>query len=366
MSKLDELKSIAGLFLDKIPSRPQGRYTHFILLRETESFPVFQTDGTLNTITVQAGLSNSDKISRLVMFKRKQSSPERLMGRELLRFYKLITDVGDQACVYNAPKGGACKACPDCILYGYAIGEQGAEKSKVLVDSTFSITQYEDSHKSFIFNAPYENGTMTEKGITKSSFGEQDHIVPQVFFPSVVTLKDPTYEGFVYVLGNILRTDRYGAQETRTGKVFNHVVAITFTNGEIFSNLRLSQAMYDYLKNRDELSHPLDRAISLESTISVYRVLIPMEPVAVLREIVGYDLIKLLDDVKTVYQDSEKTKNLLTKLYADTESYARQHGARQEKKKDNGKGKSEKSRASKTAGEVKQDVEEKEKALEDS
>ena len=42
MSSLDALRSNRDLFLAEIPLLPQGRYAHFVLVRETESFPLFQ------------------------------------------------------------------------------------------------------------------------------------------------------------------------------------------------------------------------------------------------------------------------------------------------------------------------------------
>lgn len=328
MASLNELKK-SDLFLDAIPQIPQGRYVHFVLVRETESFPVFQTDGTLNVIRVRAGLKDDNTISRLVMFKRKQSSPERLTGRELLRAFGIIGDEGDVVCEYNSEN--FCKHCPDCIHYGYAIGDAGAEKSKVLTDSAFSITPYEDSHKAFSFNALYEHGTMTQRGETRASFGEQDHIVPQVFFPAIETLRDPTYEGFVYVLGNLLRTDRYGAQETRTGKVRNQVLAICFANGEIFSNLRYTQAIHDGLG--EPRTPPLDPKVVLDAAAQAYRNLIADEPVNRAREIVGDDLKQLLDEVTALYQDQKQTRELLTALDEKTRAYAEEFGAPQKKRK---------------------------------
>jgi len=329
MANLIELKK-NDVFLDAIPQVPQGRYAHFLLVRETESFPVFQTDGTLNVIRVRAGLKDANPISRLVMFKRKQSSPERLTGRELLRTVGIIGDKAENKCEYNSED--FCKHCPDCIHYGYAIGDQGAEKSKVLTDSAFSITPYEDSHKAFSFNALYEHGTMTQKGETRSSFGEQDHIMPQVFFPAIETLRDPTYEGFVYVLGNLLRTDRYGAQETRTGKVSNHLVAVCFTNGEIFSNLRYTQSIYDAL---GEQAKPLDPNVVLTAATNAYRELIAQEPVRRAPELFDKDLQELLDDVTALYQDDKRTRELLTVLDQKTRKYAADFGAPSKK----GKGK---------------------------
>lgn len=332
MSTLSDLKKRQDLFSDAIPQLPMGRYVHFVLLRETESFPIFQTDGTLNVIRTQAGLNDETLISRLVMFKRKQSSPERLKGRELLRQQGIITDEkGDRFCEYNS--ANFCKTCPDCILYGFAIGDAGAEKSKVYTDSAFSITPYEESHKPFSFNALNEGGTMWDPGATRprQSFGEQDHIVPQVFFPAVVTLRDPVYESFLYVLGNILRTDLYGATDTRTGKVENHFVAIVFTNGEIFSNLHYTQAIYDYLKENHRWSEPLVRGAVLEAGESVYAMLIHQEPVVKWEELRGDRLVNLLAEVRALYQDEAQTKALLEALDAKTRQYARDYGAAKSK-----------------------------------
>ena len=327
MTQLSELKGRQDLFFDAIPQLPMGRYVHFILVRETESFPLFQTDGSLNVIRVQAGLKDGTPISRLVMFKRKQSSPERLTGRELLRYYSTISDKnGKRYCEYNS--ADFCKSCPDCIHYGFAIGDAGAEKSKVYTDSAFSITPYEESHKPFSFNALYEHGTMTQQGETRSSFGEQDHVVPQVFFPAVVTLRDPTYEGFLYVLGNLLRTNRYGATDTRTGKMENQLLAIVFTNGEIFSNLRYTQATYDQLKSRNQWSEPLGRQVALEAAKAAYTDLMKEELVAKPAEFVGEGVTTLLTEVREIYQDTEKTKALLEALDAKTCKYAKEYGAK--------------------------------------
>ncbi|MFM7477349.1 MAG: type I-D CRISPR-associated protein Cas7/Csc2, partial [Microcystis aeruginosa] len=58
---------------------------------------------------------------RLNIDKRQQSTPERLVGRELLRNYGLITA---EECEYNLAFG---MNHPDCILYGFAIGDSGSE-----------------------------------------------------------------------------------------------------------------------------------------------------------------------------------------------------------------------------------------------
>lgn len=143
------LKSVdAKLFHSEIPYKPMGKYVHFLTIRVTESYPLFQTDGELNKARVRAGIDSKKTISRLSMFKRKQSTPERLVGRELLRNYKLITA---EECEYNV-KFAMNNA--DCIIYGFAIGDSGSEKSKVVVDTAFSITPLMNPMKVLLSTLP--------------------------------------------------------------------------------------------------------------------------------------------------------------------------------------------------------------------
>ncbi len=296
-------------FMDRIPKAPTGRYAHLILVRETESFPVFQTDGMLNIAKVKAGLQNGDSVIRLAMFKRKQSSPERLTGRELLRGAGITQNEeagGDNYCDYNEQ---FCTTCPDCVYYGFAIGESGAEKSKVYVDTAYSVTGYDESHQHFTFNALYEKGTMTQEGTQQSGFGEQDHIVPQVFFPSIITIKDVTVSSFTYVLNNLLRTKRYGAQTTRTGRLSNHIVGAVFADGEIFSNLKLTQAIYDALGN-DKDKTPLDPGKVLQTAQLTASNLLKDDGVNY-HALEGENLKKLLDIVTSVTTDEERLHQFL-------------------------------------------------------
>jgi CRISPR-associated protein Csc2 len=228
-------------FHKEIPSRPMGKYAHIVMLRETKGYALFQTDGELNRARVSAGEQDETAMTRIALFKRKQTTPERLNGRELLRNLTLMPE----ECVYNE---NSCKRCADCITYGFAVGDGGSEKSKVYSDTAFSLTDYAVSHEVFTLNAPYEDGTMSEHGVVSSRINQQDHVKPQVFFPSVMTARDLTSNLFFYVLNNVMRTERYGATTTRGGTVKNHIVAIILSDGEIFSNLLFSQRLYDVLK----------------------------------------------------------------------------------------------------------------------
>jgi len=325
MSILDSLKS---QFQTAFPRLASGKYVHFILLRHSQSFPVFQTDGILNTARTQAGLVNRDSISRLVMFKRKQTTPERLTGRELLRSLDLTSaDSEDKQkhCKYNGE--GSCKKCPDCIIYGFAIGDSGSERSKVYSDSTFSLSSYEQSHRSFTFNAPFEGGTMSEGGEMRSAINELDHVLPEVTFPSVETLRDPTYEGFLYVLGNLLRTRRYGAQESRTGTMKNYLVGVVLCDGEIFSNLHFAQALYDGLK--ENINAPISEMQVKAS--EVMSTLLNDEPVRKSQVILGVELAELLNEVGFLYQDDAHLLSMMTTLYQQTQTYAETYGALKKK-----------------------------------
>ncbi|MBW4454190.1 MAG: type I-D CRISPR-associated protein Cas7/Csc2 [Nostoc indistinguendum CM1-VF10] len=322
------LKTVESkLFQAEIPYKPMGKYVHFLTIRITESYPLFQTDAELNKARVRAGVKDKTTISRLSMFKRKQSTPERLVGRELLRNYGLMTA---EECEYNV---NFAMDNPDCIIYGFAIGDSGSEKSKVVVDTAFSITAFDESHETFTLNAPYENGTMASKGENGSKPGEvtsrinqQDHIRPQVFFPSIVTLKDPTEASFLYVFNNILRTRHYGAQTTRTGRVRNELIGVVFADGEITSNLRWTQAIYDQMKANNTINppDPLDEDDVITAAKNAIEALMADEFI-VHTDFIGDTFVSLINEVKTLTGSEKGIQAILQKADAEAKDYAKKH-----------------------------------------
>ncbi len=336
------LKSVESkLFHTEIPYKPMGKYVHFLTIRVTESYPLFQTDGELNKSRVRAGKKDKNTISRLSMFKRKQSTPERLVGRELMRNYGLVKD---QECEYNVK---FAMDNPDCIIYGFAIGDSGSEKSKVVVDTAFSITAFDESHETFTLNAPFENGTMTSKGENGSKAGEvtsrinqQDHIRPQVFFPSIVTLKDPTEASFLYVFNNILRTRHYGAQTTRTGRVRNELIGVIFADGEITSNLRWTQAIYDEMKANNTINSP--EPLDEDDVISAAKTAIESQMAdefIVHKDYLNDKFSALLKEVKAITANEDELKKLLKKADDEAKEYAKAHIKIKDKSKDKDKDK---------------------------
>ena len=322
------LKTIDSKFFhSEIPYKPMGKYIHFLTIRITESYPLFQTDGELNKARVKAGVKDKTTISRLSMFKRKQSTPERLVGRELLRNYGFMTA---KECEYNVD---FAMDNPDCIIYGFAIGDSGSEKSKVVVDTAFSITAFDESHETFTLNAPYENGTMASKGENGSKPGEvtsrinqQDHIKPQVFFPSIVTLKDPTEASFLYVFNNIMRTRHYGAQTTRTGRVRNELIGVIFADGEITSNLRWTQSIYDVMKDNKTIKspEPLDEEDVIAAALSAIDSLMTEEFI-VHTDYIGETFTPLLNNVKALIGSETGIKAILQQADTEAKNYALQH-----------------------------------------
>lgn len=330
----------SNCFLKAIPSKPSGHYVHFAIVRATESHCLFQTDGALNTARVQAGVKDQSLLTRILMFKRKQSTPERLTGRELLRKYGIHEAIANEklssakgkdrealeaqfrnysACDYNVK---FCMRCPDCILYGFAIGESGSEKSKVMVDSAYSITSYEDAHEVLTLNAPFEDGTMSRDGVTTSRINTQDHVKAEVFFPSIITLKDPTKAGFLYVLNNLLRTKHYGAQTTRTGKMRNTVLALIFADGEITSNLRWTQQTYDLLKAADRLKSP-DPLLSndvLETAGAALKALLTEDGVAY-QLIAENGLQAVLAEARGVLSNKRDVRKVLDQAFQESGTY---------------------------------------------
>lgn len=325
-------------FHKQVPGKPTGHYAHIITVRVTDSYPLFQTDGELNTARVAAGLADVTPMTRITLFKRKQSTPERLIGRELLRRYGFISEEaydekkkneidahGLPICDYNVH---FCTQCPDCIAYGFAIGDSGSEKSKVITDTAYSLTSYEHSHEAFTLNAPYEDGTMTRYGDVTSRINEQDHVTPQVIFPSIVTTRDLTENLFLYVVQNILRAKRYGAQTSRTGRMQNHIVAIVLADGEIFSNLIFTQALYDALKDKITPPDPLNPQEVIPAAEKLIPGLLGRDGVKVDQVLMGADLKAFLDTITAM-----DVKPLLEEAFANSRAYHQAWIAKVGKKK---------------------------------
>ncbi|NJR32438.1 MAG: type I-D CRISPR-associated protein Cas7/Csc2, partial [Chamaesiphon sp. CSU_1_12] len=183
-----------------------------------------------------------------------------------------------------------------------------------------------DSHLNFTLNAPYESGTMSRNGEVTSRINSQDHILPQVFFPSIVTLKDPTEAGFLYVFNNILRTRHYGAQTTRTGRVRNELIGVIFTDGEIVSNLRWTQKIYDLMRANNQIQSPdpLDEHAVIAAAKEAMNRLMEEECIPY-TALIGESFDSLLNEVKAITSDETQLQAMLTQANAESMAYAQKH-----------------------------------------
>lgn len=260
---MNSLNAYNDQFLSAYSNYPHGRYVTLILARWIESEAIFRTEGSgepLSKEFVLAGRSGGEPVQRVVISKRKQTAVERRTGRELLRRHELLYSTKDGICALN--RNNPCEKCMDCMIYGYAAGGGGAQKARVITDDAFSLHPVHQILGTKQFNALFDNSTMRdpETGKASSSIGTDEYVKPQSVFLDMETLKDLTVGEFQYVLGNVLRSTRYGAISSRIGKVQNELLGVVFSDCELFSNLELTQAAYDLLLgDATELDFPLPK-----------------------------------------------------------------------------------------------------------
>lgn len=347
---IPSLEQYKHRFVSNIPQTPTNRYASIILLRETKSYSIFTTEGgeQQDVEQTQAGLRSSDRVDRLVMFKRKQVAPERRTGKALLRQYgifpygilkgdgghliKIAYGEDDVAETAKNKKGKEtfaryddcylterlCTHCPDCLTYGYAAVEgEGARKSRIMTDSCFSVRPYQLIQKRINFNV------INEKDHTSGTITKYDYTIPSVFLPSVITTVDLTANEFAYILGNVLRTARYGKESTRQGAIRNHVLAVAFSDVELFANLEFTQGLYD--------AFTLDESIDLSAgylSLQDFEKHAPKtikaltaETVGRLEFVQGDHLSTLLKDVRELNQDERAFAGFLRDLTTESASF---------------------------------------------
>lgn len=244
----------ASVLLTRYENLPRGHFINLVFLRTTQSETIFRTEGSGEPLCREAtlaGVKDSHTLDRIVISKRKQTAVERRTGRELLRDHGVYEA---KRCLLNTQD--PCGECPDCYIYGYAVGSGGAQRSRVLTEDAFSVLDAAEITAERTFNALFDNSTMRnpETSEASTSLGSTEYVRPGVHFLDIETLKDITAAEFTYVLGNVLRSTRYGAIGTRIGRVENRLLGVAIGKQEIFSTLELVQKTYDLLESRQ---HPL-------------------------------------------------------------------------------------------------------------
>jgi len=275
------------------------------------------------------------------MYKRKQVAPERRTGKALLRQFDLCPsqDIKDRNGKAIVPKGEcqiigqACGICPDCIVYGFVItssGRTGSQRARVLTDSGFVVRGLSQVTRNIKLNAITET---TSGGIAAGAYSHRENLMPEVFLPTAETLVDVTKEEFIYVMGNILRTTRYGAESGHEGYVRNHIVGIYFSDVEIFSNLEMSQLFYDILSTNGSVPDNF----SLQDFAGNF---VPMANKCIKKAVGRITIMKdeeiseLIHDIGTIYSDQQYLMEFLRSLNEMSMTYAARaqaHGQRHAK-----------------------------------
>ena len=320
MSNLD---NYTDFMVRQYENFPQSRYLTLIVLRKAESEMIFRTEGSgegLARDSVHAGLEDRDVISRITISKRKQTAVERRTGRELLRQHNLLfyanglKEEEENICALNRNK--PCARCADCMIYGYAVGGGGAQKSRVITDDAFSILSYQTVTAKRTFNALYDNNTMRDpvSGGASASIQEDEYVKPETLFIDMQTLKDLTADEIRYVIANVLRSRRYGAISSRLGKMRNTIVGAIFSDCEIFSNLELTQRVYDRLGS-DGRQFPLDEnRVKSEVTGAVAD--LTSEVIGNLKPVVNTELTELISEIRQTFTSPTEVKGLLESITA--------------------------------------------------
>lgn len=320
-ANLTMLKQYADYLQPAYSNFPHGRYASLIIIRKTESETIFRTEGSGEGLVkeiVTAGEKNQAPIRRVVISKRKQTAVERRTGRELLREHgllKLVTvNKVEQPCSLNT--NAPCGKCIDCMLYGYAVGGGGAQKSRVMTDDAYSIGPVSQVTGKRTFNATFDNGTMrSHTGVVSTSINEDEYVLPETHFFDIETLKDVTLGELQFVIGNVLRSSRYGAISSRLGRVRNTIAAVVFSDTEIFSNLELTQVAYDNLIGLDgELAFPLldsDVFSAVRTaTDTLLSRLVGRTPVLLRDE----SLTRVIDETIALYRNVDDVRMLLQEI----------------------------------------------------
>src|SRR2546425_2069909 len=319
ISSLSVLNQYSDYLLPRYSNFPQGRYVSLLLVRKTESETIFRTEGSgegLVKETVIAGIENAKPMRRVVISKRKQTAVERRVGREVLREHDLlkmaIVNKNEQLCSLNT--NAPCGKCIDCMLYGYAVGGGGAQKSRVMTEDAYSLGPVAQVTGRRTFNATFDNGTMRNPitNEASTSINEDEYVLPETHFLDIETLKDVTVGELQYVIANVLRSSRYGAISSRMGKIRNILAAMVFSDTEIFSNLEMTQFVYDQLlRGGDELDFPLSDGEVLQAvhdaTDHLLKQLVSRTPVVVR----GEALQCIREETTSLYRDGDNVKAFL-------------------------------------------------------
>lgn len=216
---------------DGIPAFAQNkrRVVTLYVLRETIGPMIDRSDDPESTITLVMQLDSGKEKEIVEIPARKFKSKEKLMGLKLCRMFNVI----DPKYEYNKVKEISYLGNPNSAIFGDSVVEGGDAgqamlPSRVFYSSSYSIRSRPDITKQLMHNSLSEAGTMWDRssGSNRTSIFNTEYILPGVFFPSFITIKNPTPESLIHLILSLSERS-YGAQTSITGpNIRNNIIGI--------------------------------------------------------------------------------------------------------------------------------------------
>lgn len=217
--------------IDKVPVMAQNRarFVTICVMRETIGPVIDRSDDPECSITQTITDKNGEEREVVEIPARKFKSKEKLMGLKLCRAFNVVSTDYE----YNHVVSPSYLDNPNSVIFGDSVVEGGDAgqamlPSKVFYSSSYSIRSRALITKKLTHNALSEEGTMWDRreGKNRQSLFNTEYITPGVFFPSFITLSNPTPEALIHVILS-LKQMSYGAQTAITGpNIKNTLVAI--------------------------------------------------------------------------------------------------------------------------------------------
>ncbi|WP_393971565.1 type I-D CRISPR-associated protein Cas7/Csc2 [Oxyplasma meridianum] len=228
-SKIGE-NSFATKEEDGIPAMAQNkrRVVTIYVLRETIAPMIDRSDDPESSVSLVMPTEDGE-IEVIEVPARKFKSKEKLMGLKLCRTFKVI-DAGYE---YNSVSSISYLGNPNSVIFGDSVVEGGDAgqamlPSRVLYSSSYSIRSRSEITKQLTHNSLSESGTMWDRRNeeNRTSLFNTEYIIPGVYFPSFITMINPTPESLIHMM-LCLKQRSYGAQTSITGpNIKNNIVCI--------------------------------------------------------------------------------------------------------------------------------------------
>lgn len=216
-----------------VPEMAQNRpkFVTLYVLRETIAPFIDRSDDPESTITNVISDNTGSEREVVEIPARKFKSKEKLMGLKICRALGVVDDNYE----YNHVLKKEYLKNPNSAIFGDSVVEGGDAgqamlPSRIYYSSCYSIRKKDQITKKLTHNALSEAGTMWDRieGKNRTSLFNTEYILPNTFFPSFITLTNPTPETLIHVILS-LKERTYGAQTSITGPNINNRIISIFS-----------------------------------------------------------------------------------------------------------------------------------------